>query len=51
MNQTTDKTLNQRETEAILAMGEKLKELEQQLATAHARIRELEGQVFGGSTQ
>jgi len=45
------KTLQQQETEAILAMARRIEELEQQLATAHQRVRELESQVYGGSTQ
>ena len=45
------KTLQQQETEAILAMAKKIEELEQALASAHQRVRELESQVYGGSTQ
>ena len=42
---TDMKTLQQRETEAILAMFESMKALEQQLAAAKARIQELESQL------
>ena len=42
---TDMKTLQQRETEAILAMFESMKALEQQLAEANARIQELESQL------
>ena len=42
---TDMKTLQQRETEAILAMFESMKALEQQLALANARIQELESQL------
>ena len=56
------KTVQQLETEAILAlgeshnhqreviyrMGEKLSELEQQLAMANDRVRQLESQLYGG---
>lgn len=45
------KTLQQQETEAILAMAERIKELEQALQIANDRVRQLESQVFGGSTQ
>lgn len=52
------KTLQQQETEAILAMFESMKALEQQLSDAqrelnqaHERIRQLESQVYNGSTQ
>ena len=54
----TMKTLQQQETEAILAMFESMKALEQQLSDAqrelkqaHERIRQLESQVYNGSTQ
>jgi len=42
------KTVQQLETEAILAMGEKITELEKQLAMANERIRQLESQLYGG---
>jgi len=45
------KTLHEQETQAILAMGEKIKQLEQMLAQANERVRQLEGQVFGGTTK
>jgi len=45
------KTNQQQETEAILRVFEQVKLLEEQLAAAQARIRELEAQVFGGSTK
>jgi LPS O-antigen subunit length determinant protein (WzzB/FepE family) len=45
------KTLQQQETEAILAMAERIKELEQALQIANDRVRQLESQVYGGSTQ
>ena len=41
------KTMQQRETEAILNMGECIKALEQQLANANYRIQELEQQIYG----
>lgn len=44
-------TISEKETKAILAMGEKIKELEKQLKEAYERIRTLESQVYGGSTQ
>lgn len=45
------KTLNQQETEAFLAMVEAMKALEQQLAIANERIRQLEAQVYNGTTK
>jgi hypothetical protein len=45
------KTNSQKETEAILAMGERIKELEKLLEQANERVRQLESQYFGGSTQ
>jgi hypothetical protein len=45
------KTLQQQETEAILAMAQRIKELEQLLAQANERVRQLESNVYGGSTQ
>ena len=45
------KTLQQQETEAILAMARRIEELEKALAVAHQRVRELESQIYGGSTQ
>lgn len=44
-------TNNQKETEAILRVFEQLKSLEEQLRAAQDRIRELEAQVYGGSTK
>ena len=41
------KTMQQRETEAILNMADCIKTLEQQLANANARITELEQQIYG----
>jgi len=41
------KTMQQRETEAILNMAECIKALEQQLANAKYRITELEQQIYG----
>ena len=45
------KTLQQQETEAILAMAKRIEELEKLLAQANERVRQLESQYFGGSTQ
>ena len=45
------KTLQEQETEAILAMANRIKELEQALQQANDRVRQLESQVYGGSTQ
>jgi LPS O-antigen subunit length determinant protein (WzzB/FepE family) len=45
------KTLQQQETEAILAMADRIKQLEQALQIANDRVRQLESQVYGGSTQ
>ncbi len=45
------KTLQEQETEAILAMADRIKELEQALQQANDRVRQLESQVYGGSTQ
>lgn len=44
-------TLQQVETKAILELFEGMKVLEQQLASANARIRELESQIYGGSVK
>lgn len=44
-------TLKQVETKAILELFEALKVMEQQLASANARIRELESQIYGGSVK
>lgn len=44
-------TLQQQETKAFLAMAERLKQLELELTRAYERIRQLESQVYGGSTQ
>ena len=41
------KTMQQRETEAILNMAECIIALEQQLADAKYRITELEQQIYG----
>ena len=45
------KTLQEQETEAILAMAQGIKELEKLLEQANDRVRQLESQVYGGSTQ
>jgi hypothetical protein len=45
------KTLQQQETEAILAMADRIKQLEELLQQANDRVRQLESQVYGGSTQ
>jgi hypothetical protein len=45
------KTLKEQETEAFLAMAEAMKALEQQLAIANERIRQLEAQVYNGTTK
>ncbi len=45
------KTNQQLETEAILSMVEKIRQLEQLLQQANDRVRQLESQVYGGSTQ
>jgi hypothetical protein len=45
------KTLQEQETEAILAMAQRIKELEKLLEQANDRVRQLESQVYGGSTQ
>lgn len=44
-------TLRQIETKAFLELMELVKKLEQDLAQANARVRELESQVFGGTTK
>ena len=41
------KTLKESETEAVLRMGETIKELQNQLASALERIQELEKQLYG----
>lgn len=45
------KTIQQQETEAILAMAQRIRELEKLLEQANDRVRQLESQVYGGSTQ
>jgi hypothetical protein len=45
------KTLQEQETEAFLAMAKTIKLLEQQLTAANDRIRQLEAQVYGGTTK
>jgi hypothetical protein len=45
------KTVQEQETEAILAMAQRIKELEKLLEQANDRVRQLESQVYGGSTQ
>ena len=45
------KTLQEQETEAILAMAQRIKELEKLLEQANERVRQLESQVYGGNTQ
>jgi hypothetical protein len=45
------KTLQEQETEAILAMAQRIRELEEALQQANDRVRQLESQVYGGSTQ
>lgn len=45
------KTLQEQETQAILAMADRIKELEELLKQANDRVRQLESQVYGGSTQ
>jgi hypothetical protein len=49
--QVSRDTLQQVETKAILELFEGMKVLEQQLASANARIRELESQIYGGSVK
>ena len=49
--QVSRDTLQQVETKAILELFEGMKVLEQQLAIANARIRELESQIYGGSVK
>jgi hypothetical protein len=49
--QVSRDTLQQIETKAILELFEGMKVLEQQLAIANARIRELESQIYGGSVK
>jgi hypothetical protein len=45
------KTLNELQTKAFLDMVEAMKVLEQQLAQANERIRQLEAQLYNGSTK
>jgi len=45
------KTLQEQETQAILAMADRINELEELLKQANDRVRQLESQVYGGSTQ
>lgn len=47
----TYKTVEQQETEAILHMARAMQELEIQLSLANERVRQLESQVYGGSTK
>lgn len=47
----TYKTVEQQENEAILQMARSLQELQIQLALANERVRQLESQVYGGSTK
>jgi hypothetical protein len=49
--QASRDTLQQTETKSILELFESMKVLEQQLAIANARIRELESQIYGGSVK
>lgn len=43
-------TLEELRTKAILEMAEKLETLQAQLNQANERIRQLESQIYGGST-
>jgi len=45
------KTLTELQTQAVLDMAEAVKALELQLAIAQERIRQLEAQIYGGSTK
>ena len=45
------KTVQEQETEAIIRVFEAMKALEVQLAIAQERIRQLEAQIYGGSTK
>jgi len=45
------KTLHEQQTRAVLEMANTIKLLEQQLAAANDRIRQLEAQVYGGTTK
>lgn len=45
------KTLKEQETQAFLTMAEALKALELQLAIANERVRQLEAQVYNGTTK
>ena len=45
------KTLSELQTQAVLDMAEAVKALELQLAIAQERIRQLEAQIYGGSTK
>jgi hypothetical protein len=44
-------TIQEQEIKAFLQMAESMKALEQQLATANDRIRQLEAQIYGGSVK
>ena len=45
------KTLSELQTQAVLDMAEAVKALELQLAIAQERIRQLEAQIYGGTTK
>lgn len=45
------KTLHEQQTRAVLEMAEAMRSLQQQLAQANERIRQLEAQVYGGTTK
>ena len=40
-------TLNQKETKAILALGDRIKFLEEECAALRAQVQELEKQLYG----